>query len=200
LFSLTRLPSKISGLVLILVASVGQSWSDPAIVFERIPRKSLKTVVVLAILLLTATFAPVLRGQSRVASRTSPDALVKNLYWQHDHKHSPFFQTRSRALLYKYFEKSLADLIWKDAHGSKDEVGAIDGDPLYDAQDMEIRKFAVGKPKYEHTKAKVEVSFENFGRKKTIVFVLVNEKAGWRISDIEYGESGTLRAWLKAGA
>lgn len=162
--------------------------------------KSVKPIVFAAALFLAATFAPVLRGQPRTASRTSPDALVKDLYWQHDHKHSPFFQRRSRALLYKYFEKSLADLIWKDAVGSKNEVGAIDGDPLYDAQDMEIRKFAIGKPKYEDTKAKVEVSFENFGKKKTIVFVLVNGKTGWRISDIDYGESGTLRGWLKSSA
>lgn len=159
--------------------------------------KSIRPVVVLAILLLTATLAPVLRGQSRVASRTSPDALVKNLYWQHNHKHSPFFQTRSRALVYKYFEKSLADLIWKDAHGSKDEVGVIDGDPLYDAQDMEIRKFAIGKPKYEDGKATVEVTFENFGKKKTLVFALVNGTSGWKIRDIDYGESGTLAGWFK---
>src|SRR5205823_1055851 len=38
---------------------------------------------------------------------------------EHNHKHSPFFQTRSRALLYKYFEKHLADMIWKDAVRSK---------------------------------------------------------------------------------
>jgi hypothetical protein len=149
-----------------------------------------------AALFLAASLAPVIRAQS---SRMTPDALVKDLYWQHDHKHSPFFQRRSRALLYKYFEKSLADLIWKDAVGSKGEVGAIDGDPLYDAQDMEIKKFAIGKPNYENTNAaKVEVSFENFGKKKTIVFVLVRGTTGWRISDIQYGESGTLRGWLKA--
>ena len=162
--------------------------------------KSVKPIVFAAALFLAATLAPVLRGQPRTAGRTSPDALVKDLYWQHDHKHSPFFQRRSRALLYKYFEKSLADLIWKDAVGSKNEVGAIDGDPLYDAQDMEIKKFAIGKPEYEDTKAKVEVSFENFGKKKTIVFVLVNGKTGWRISNIDYGESGTLRGWLKSSA
>jgi len=160
--------------------------------------KPLRPVVVLAILLLTATLAPVLRGQSRVARRTPPDTLVKNLYWDHNHKHSPFFQTRSRALLYKYFEKSLADMIWKDAVTSKNEVGVIDGDPLYNAQDMEIKKFAIGKPKYEDTKAKVEVSFENFGKKETLVFALVNGKSGWKIHDIDYGESGTLAGWFKA--
>ncbi|MEK6337426.1 MAG: DUF3828 domain-containing protein [Acidobacteriota bacterium] len=153
-----------------------------------------KPVVILAVLLLTATLAPLTRGQS---SRTSPDALIKSLYWDHNHKHSPFFQTKSRALLYKYFEKSLAGLIWKDAATSKDEVGVIDGDPLYDAQDMEIKKFAIGKPKYADTKAKVEVTFENFGKPKTIVFVLMKEKTGWKINDIEYGESGTLRGWFK---
>lgn len=160
--------------------------------------KSLKPIAVVAILFLAAAFGPVLSGQSRVAKRTSPDALVKDLYWQHDHKHSPFFQTRSRALLYKYFEKSLADLIWKDALTSKgDEVGVIDGDPLYNAQDMEIKKFAIGKPKYEDTKAKVEVSFENFGKKQKLVFLLVNGKSGWKIHDIDYGESGTLAGWFK---
>jgi hypothetical protein len=49
-------------------------------------------------------------------------------------------------------------------------------------------------------KARVEVSFENFGKKKTIVFVLVNGKTGWRISDIDYGESGSLRGWLKSSS
>jgi len=156
--------------------------------------KPYKPIAILALLLLAATLAPVTRGQS---SRTAPDALIKSLYWDHNHKHSPFFQTRSRALLYKYFEKSLADLIWKDAVTSKGEVGVIDGDPLYNAQDMEIKKFAIGKPKYEDTKAKVEVSFENFGKKETLVFLLVNGKSGWKIHDIDYGESGTLAGWFK---
>lgn len=156
--------------------------------------KPYKPIAILALLLLTATLAPVARGQS---GRTAPDALIKSLYWNHNHKHSPFFQTRSRALLYKYFEKNLADLIWKDAKTSKEEVGVIDGDPLYDAQDMEIKKFAIGKPKYEDGKATVEVTFENFGKKKTLVFALVNGTSGWKIRDIDYGESGTLAGWFK---
>src|SRR5438067_9339682 len=80
------------------------------------------------------------------AMPTTPDGLVASLYQAHRQKHSPFFQTRSRALVYKYFEKLLADLIWKDAVTSKGEVGVIDGDPLYDAQDTDIKKFAIKKP------------------------------------------------------
>ncbi len=103
-------------------------------------------------------------------------------------------------MLYKYFEKNLADMIWKDARGSKEEVGAIDGDPLYDAQDMEIKKFVIGKASYENGKARVNVSFENFGQKRAIVFLLVNGRTGWKISDIDYGEGRTLAGELRGAA
>ena len=137
-------------------------------------------------------------GQRAAINRLSPDALVADLYRVHNHKHSPFFQTRSRALLYKYFEKDLADMLWKDAVKSKGEVGAIDGDPLYDAQDMEIKKFAIAKPGFADGKATVKVTFENFKEPKSFVFTLVNGRTGWRISNIEYGEGRSLRGYLKS--
>ena len=101
-------------------------------------------------------------------------------------------------MLDKYFEKSLADAIWKDAVKSKGEVGALDGDPLYDAQDMEIKKFAIGKASYENGKALVIVTFENFGQPKSFVFTMVNGRDGWRITNIEYGEGRSLRGYLKS--
>lgn len=158
--------------------------------------KTFKPIVFMVVLFLSATISFGVRGQSPV-KRMSPHALVKDLYKQHDRKHSPFFQTRSRALLYKYFEKGLADMIWKDAVTSKGEVGAIDGDPLYNAQDIEIKNFVINSPTYEDGKARVNVTFENLGQKKSIVFVLANGRSGWRIRDIDYGESGTLAGWFK---
>lgn len=131
------------------------------------------------------------------AKPTSPDALVTALYKAHNAKRSPFFQTRSRARIYQYFEKDLADLIWKDAVTSKGEVGVIDGDPLYDAQDMEIKNFAISKPRREDERSLVDVTFENFGEKKTITFILVKGNAGWRIFDIVYSEGRTLRSEFK---
>ena len=119
-------------------------------------------------------FSFVVHGQPKPINRLSPDALVADLYREHNRKHSPFFQTRSRALLYKYFEKKLADMIWKDAVKSKGEVGVIDGDPLYDAQDMEIKHFAIAKPRYEPGRAMVDANFENLGQKKTITFIVVS--------------------------
>ena len=163
--------------------------------------KTVKRILFIAPMLLAASFSFLIGGaaygQGAASKPLSPDALVADLYRAHDHKRSPFFQTRSRALLYKYFEKDLADMIWKDAVKSKGEVGAIDGDPLYNAQDMEIKKFAIGKPVYEGGKARVPVTFENFGQKKSIVFVLVNGRSGWRISDLDYGDGSTLRGFFK---
>jgi hypothetical protein len=141
--------------------------------------------------------APLTSIQAQSKMKLAPNALVADLYKVHNQKHSPFFQTRSRALLYKYFEKSLADLIWKDAVTSKGEVGVIDGDPLYDAQDMEIKNFAIAKPRYEEGRALVDVNFENFGQKKTITFILVNGRTGWRIRDLIYGEGRTLGSDFK---
>jgi hypothetical protein len=138
-----------------------------------------------------------LRAQSRASKRAvSPDALVADLYRQHNRKRSPFFQTRSRALVNKYFYKSLADLIWKDATTKKEEVGALDGDPLYDAQDMQIKNFVVGKASIEDGIAQVPVSFENFDKKVQINFVLIKTGAGWRISDIRYPGGYTLNSLL----
>ena len=156
-----------------------------------------KRSLVLAAALIVCAQVIAVHGQT---SRTaSPDALVRDLYRVHNQKHSPFFQTRSHALLYKYFEKNLADMIWKDAVKSKGEVGVIDGDPLYDAQDTEIKHFAIAKPRYEPGRAMVDANFENFGQKKTITFIVVKGPSGWRIRDIIYGEGRTLGSEFKEG-
>jgi len=160
--------------------------------------KSVKPILLfIAVLFLATNFSFSAKGQTTSSNRLSPNALVADLYRVHDRKHSPFFQTRSRALLYKYFEKGLADMIWRDAVSSKGEVGALDGDPLYDAQDTDIKKFAIGTPSYADGKATVKVTFENFGQPKSFVFILVNGRTGWRINDIEYGEGRSLRGYLK---
>ena len=136
-------------------------------------------------------------GQPRTPTPKAPDALVADLYRVHKLKRGPFFQTRSRALVDQYFTKSLGDLIWKDARTSKGEVGAIDGDPLYDAQDFEIKNFAIGKPVIDGTNAKVTTTFVNIGEKKTIVFLMIKGATGWRINDIDYGGGRTLTSFFK---
>jgi hypothetical protein len=154
-----------------------------------------RQITILIVLIIGA--APALFAQTRTAAPQTPDALVADLYRVHKQKRGPFFQTRSRALVDKYFAKPLGDLIWKDARTSKGEVGVIDGDPLYDAQDFEIKNFAIGKAVIDGTNAKVTVTFVNIGEKKTIVFLLTKVAAGWRINDIDYGGGRTLVSEFK---
>lgn len=129
----------------------------------------------------------------------SPEGLVSALYKAHDSHHSPFFQTRSRLLVDKYFDRTLANLIWADARSSKGEVGALDGDPLYNAQDIEIKNFKVGQAQNSSTpsKAEVPVTFTNLGEKKNLTFMLTLVNATWKISDIKYEDGTTLKGLLK---
>jgi IS5 family transposase len=150
--------------------------------------------------------------RSKAIKQMSPEEVVTDLYRQHK-KQSPFFQTMNRALLDKYFEKEFADLIWKDAMTSKSEVGVIDGDPLFNAQDMDIKKFVVhpadytasygaypSKPRYKlpaPTKASVAVTFENFGQEHSVDFEMSYFPTGWKIWDIRYDDSTQLRMLLE---
>jgi len=124
------------------------------------------------------------------------EALIADLYKQHDAKKSPFFQTKNRALVDKYFTKSTADLIWKDATSSQGEVGALDGDPLYAAQDMEIKNFAIGKADVKGDNATVPVTFTNYGQKVTVTFKL-KLVAGWKIDDIIWPEGTSMVKVIK---
>jgi hypothetical protein len=165
-----------------------------------------KMNLVLLVALVVGGLAIPIVGQSRPGAgrQLSPEKLVSDLYRQHK-RQSPFFQTRKRALLDRYFEKQLADLIWKDALDSKGEVGALDGDPLFNAQELEIRKFVVHPASYPHADspkptpqaALVAVTFENLGQPHTITFELSRSPVGWRIADIRYDDGATLRRILR---
>jgi hypothetical protein len=162
--------------------------------------KTIKLILVAAAIMLAAVSISATAGQlSRSVKPTSAKALVADLYRQHK-KRSPFFQTRSRTLLDKYFAKTLADLIWRDQHSAGDEVGVIDGDPLFNAQDMEIKNFAIGAESGGPRMATVPVSFENFGERHEVKFQLHSAAgAGWKISNIVYDDGSSLFELLKSG-
>ncbi|KXJ98601.1 MAG: hypothetical protein UZ17_ACD001002671 [Acidobacteria bacterium OLB17] len=127
----------------------------------------------------------------------APETVIQALYKAHDAQKSPFFQSKDRALVDKFFSKPLADLIWKDATTHTSDVGAIDGDPLYDGQDLEIKDLKIGKGDIDGKKATVTVSFTNFGEPKSIKFEMSAGPESWKIDNIVYGQSGSLMGWLK---
>ncbi|HRH97174.1 MAG TPA: DUF3828 domain-containing protein [Prosthecobacter sp.] len=152
---------------------------------------------VVSLLLLLVSFSLNLSAADKAAT---PEALVAQLYKAHDAGKSPFFQDQDRALVDRYFVNELADMIWKDAKESKGEVGVIDFDPLYNAQDTEIKNFVVNKAKVDGAKATVVASFVNFDEKTRITFKLVQQDEAWKISDIQYTEGHTLLKLFKAAA
>lgn len=129
----------------------------------------------------------------------APEELIADLYKQHDANNSPFFQTKNRALVDKYFTKATADLIWNDLKNTPEgETGALDADPLYSAQDSDIKNFKVGKGTISGDKAAVPVTFLNFGEKHKVDFQLVTEKNSWKISDIKYDNGYSMVELYKA--
>ena len=134
---------------------------------------------------------------------TAQRSVVVDLYKAHDSKTGdPFFQSKRRSLVDKFFTKSLADLIWNDSVASQrnNEVGAIDGDPLYNGQDLKIRRFVIGNATVRGSDASVPVTFTNYGKKNRLTFSLKKVGSAWKIDDIDYGDAevGTLRSWFKS--
>lgn len=145
----------------------------------------------ISLLTVVLAFASSLAAQTRMPA---PDVVVKNLYAAHNAKRSPFFQTKNRVLLNQYFNKELADFIWNDAVNSQGEVGVLDFDPMYNAQDIQIKGLKIGKPMYGEGNldlADVEATFMNYKEGETVLFRLERDKSRkWKISNISYPSSG----------
>lgn len=171
--------------------------SPPAILRKKIPMKKLRMMAIATTLVFGGSLSFVVRAQSTTTTQVPPDAVIAKLYRQN----TLVFQAKSRALLDKYFEKGLADLIWKallrwESSGDSD-VEAFDY-VLYNFGYGEgtIRNFVVGKPSYEARNAQVNVSYDvvyvppavskRSVHKETIIFLLATGNAGWRIADIKY--------------
>lgn len=158
--------------------------------------KTIKVISIVVVILAGLSVSATARQEAKSTNSMAARVVVVSLYNQHKRR-SPFFQTRSRALLDKYFTRELSQMLWDDAHSSGDEVGALDGDPLFNAQDMEIKNFSIHEGTGGTTAAEVPVSFENFGKKHQIIFRLVPLRAGWRIADLAYDDGATLAGVLK---
>lgn len=136
-------------------------------------------------------------GGSGDARSADAERHVADLYKQHDAKKSPFFQTTERGRLDAFFTKPTADLIWKDSTSSKGEIGAIDFDPLYDAQDVDKKNFAIGKASISGDSATVVATYTNWGEKKRITYLLKMQDGSWKIDDIKYQAGHSLLGLLK---
>jgi hypothetical protein len=157
--------------------------------------KTIKLILIVVTLVGTVCFSAAGQRHSKSIRQMTPRQVVADLYRQHK-KQSPFFQNKSRSLVDRYFDKELADLIW-NMPNSPGEVGPLDGDPLYNAQDMEIRDFNIHKPIMKNGMTTVLVTFTNIGKKQEVKFLLASRKSGWRITNIKYDDGTDLIQILK---
>jgi hypothetical protein len=140
--------------------------------------------------LLTLTAATIM-----FAGEPSPKDVVAQLHKAHASKHDPFVETK---LLSRYFDAELLKLYLKDIREAKGEVGRLDGDPLYNAQETEITDFSISAPKTVHGETIVTVRFKNIGKPTRVEYVLSRTADGWKISDIRYDDGSSLKKILQA--
>jgi len=140
---------------------------------------------------------------SHAAQRTrpanSPDRVIRELYRVHNDGRGGVFEAKGKKYIYRFFDQKLADLIWKDITETPEgELGNLDFDPLYNAQDTGITNFQISRPVVEGDESTVVVNFRNLGQRTSIKFEMHNGKEGWRIKNVIYGEKSDLVTLLSA--
>ena len=136
-------------------------------------------------------------AETSLHAATSPKEVVTRLYTAHKGKADPLQYPASKKLLGAYFENGLLSLYLKDQSESKGEVGKLDFDPLYDAQDFDIKDFSIALVAEQNDSAEVAASFKNIGKSEKIVFLVSKTAQGWRITDIKYSDGRSLKEILK---
>ncbi len=133
------------------------------------------------------------QAAQRAQPTNSPESVIRELYRVHNNGKGHVFEAKGKKYIYKFFDQKLADLIWKDITQTPEgEVGRLDFDPLYNAQDTGITNFQIGKAVVEGDKSTVLVSFRNFGQRTRIKFEMHNVKEGWRIKNVIYSDKSDL--------
>lgn len=132
-------------------------------------------------------------------SANSPDSVVRELYRLHNDGRGGVFEAKGKTYIYIFFDQKLADLIWKNISETPEgEVGNLDFDPLYNAQDTKITNFQISTTVVEGNESTVTVNFRNFGQRTRVKFKLHRSKERWRISNVIYGDGSDLFKILTA--
>lgn len=157
---------------------------------------------------LTIALACISFSSARAQSSDDPGDIVKSLYAVHNSGAPLFNQTSNRAIVDKYFEEELANLIWKDAVAAKGELGALGFDPLLGVQDAQIKDFKILPTEWEEDKrgrtsgALVPVTYRDGAKKHTVSFSFqrYDDASPWKISEIDYTNGDSLKGALSAAS
>lgn len=84
------------------------------------------------------------------------------------------------------YSPSLRELFEAEAARTPEgEMGALDFDPVVNAQDYHIEDLVIAEPEVDGDRAVVIASFVNLGEAQEMRFTLVRRAEGWKIDDIE---------------
>lgn len=117
-------------------------------------------------------------GLSAAQPFETPEALLEAFY-------EPYFTGEFYADESQFRSQALQALYDNDAEITPEgEMGAISFDPYVDGQDFEITDFDIGAAGIAGDYASVDVTFNNFGQPRSLVYELVLEDGGWKIDDV----------------
>jgi len=122
------------------------------------------------------------------AADTSARGFVAAIYDAYVGKNGDGVALDSNQKVQRYFEPSLAALIMKDQNDAalRKEASTLDFDPFVDAQDWDIAAYDVAVSDKGADRATATVTFNNFGKAKTVMLDLIKIKSDWKISDIAW--------------
>ena len=152
--------------------------------------RTISLPLILLLVILGSTFS---HAAQKVRPANLPDGVIRELYRLHNNGRGGVFEAKGKKYIYKFFDQKLADLIWKNITETPEgEVGNLDFDPLYNAQDMKITNFQIARPVVEGDESTVIVTFRNFGQRTRLKFEMHNGKEGWRVRNVIYGDKSDL--------
>ena len=153
----------------------------------------MRTISISLIPLILVLGSPFSYAAQRAQPTKSPASVIRDLYKVHNDGKGGIFEARGKKYIYRFFDQKLADLIWKNISQTPEgELGNLDFDPLYNAQDTGITNFQIGKPLLEGDTATVLVTFRNFGERVRIKFEMHNGEGGWKVKNVIYDKSDLI--------
>ena len=153
----------------------------------------MRTISISLIPLLLVLGSPFSHAAQRAQPSNSPASVIRELYKVHNNGKGGIFEAKGKKYIFRFFDQKLADLIWKDISQTPEgELGNLDFDPLYNAQDTGITNFLISRPLVKGDTATVVVTFRNFGQRTRIKFEMHHGNEGWRITNVVYGDKSDL--------
>jgi hypothetical protein len=136
---------------------------------------------------------------------TGPDVVVSQLYkdfaWEvvPDHAEKPGLIDQPRAVLRRYFDDGLTNLILEDRACAErtHEICRLDFSPIWDSQDPAASGLKVS-PTKDPNVVRVTFRYPGSNELMELSYRMTKTKDGWRVHDIAYHSHASLLSLLRA--